>query len=478
MDLTRLSIDELWAGYKSGDFTVTDVVTTYLDRIKKFDKELNCYITVNKEEALLQATRLDKKIKAKNIAGNLFGIPIAIKDVISTKGVRTTAGSKMLENYAPVFSATVYEKILAEQAVVLGKTNCDEFAMGASGENSAFGVTKNPWDKNKVPGGSSSGSAAAVAGRLCRVALGTDTGGSVRQPAGFCGVVGIKPTYGRVSRHGIIAMASSFDQVGVMAPTSKEAAQVLKVIAGHDELDSTSRKNPVVNYVDLESKKMNIGLPKQFIGDGIEEGIRENILAVAKELKKLGHKVTEIDLPAIPYALPVYYIITPAEVSANLARYDGLRFGSRVSGQDLFNTYTETRGKFLGKEVKRRIMLGTYVLSAGYYEAYYRKALRAQAVIKHEFEKAFKKYDVLIGPTSPSTAFNIGEKSNDPLAMYLADINTVPVNIAGLPGLSVPSGLVNGLPVGLQIIAPWFQEENIFRLATDVEKVRGEWNLP
>ncbi len=480
MDYTTLSIRELQAGYKSGAFTVTDVVQSYLERIKKQDKDLNSYITVWPEEALLQAKRLDKKIKTKTIEGKLFGVPVAVKDVISTKDFTTTAGSQMLKNYKPVYSATVYEKILAEQGVVLGKTNCDEFAMGASGENSSFGPTKNPWDSSRVSGGSSSGSAAAVAARLCRVALGTDTGGSVRQPAGFCGVVGVKPTYGRASRHGIIAMASSFDQVGVIAPTVEECALVTEVISGLDPLDSTSSSEPVPNYTSLLSQpaKFKIGILKESMGADVNPSIKQHIINVADKLTTAGHKVTEVSLPDVQYALPVYYIITPAEVSANLARYDGLRFGESENDQDLINQYTKTRGQYLGEEVKRRIILGTFVLSAGYYDAYYRRALAARQALKNGFAKLFKKVDFIIGPTSPTIAFAIGEKNDDPLAMYKADINTVPASVAGLPAMSVPLALVDGLPMGLQIIAPWFKETELFQIGQSVENLRGEWKLP
>ncbi|MFH1867257.1 MAG: Asp-tRNA(Asn)/Glu-tRNA(Gln) amidotransferase subunit GatA [Patescibacteria group bacterium] len=479
--LLDLSISQLQAGLKKGEWSAVEITQAYLDRIAKLDFKIKAYLQVTKTLALSQAKVIDKKITHGEKLGNLFGIPVSIKDVLMTKDIVTTGASKILQNYLPPYNATAVERLLAADAIILGKTNCDEFAMGASGENSAWQITHNPWNEKCVPGGSSSGSAAAVAAQECRVSLGSDTAGSIRQPASFCGLVGAKPTYGRVSRYGLIAMASSFDTVGPLASTVKEAAQVLQVIAGHDPCDSTSQKQTVPDYVKLleqEPKRLRIGVAREFFAQGLDSKVGKVVDQAVAEIQKLGHQVSEVSLPNMSLGVATYYIITPAEVSANLARYDGLRYGQAVDSQSLFEFYTKTRGQFLGSEVKRRIILGTYVLSAGYYDAYYRKAVLAREAIKNDFKKVFDKVDVVVGPTTPTMAFALGEKTADPLAMYLADINTVPVNIAGIPAVSLPCGLSNGLPVGLQLIGPAWSEGLLFQLAQAYETARGPLPIP
>lgn len=486
MELTNLSVKQLQEGLLAPkrQFSVTEVVKAYLEILhshenpKKTDEYVGAFVTVLQESALAKAKTLDKKIKQGDKIGSLAGLPLGVKDVIVTQGITTTAGSKILANYKPPYSATMVEKVEAEDAIILGKTNCDEFAMGASGENSAYYPTHNPWDLSRVPGGSSSGSAAAVAAGECLASLGTDTGGSVRQPASFCGVVGVKPTYGRVSRYGLIAMASSLDQGGVIARSVEDAAYLLQVVAGYDNKDATSVDKDVPNYVtqlNKPVKELVVGVPREFFGDGMEQGVAEAVKKAIVEIEKLGAKIKEVSLPSIPYALAVYYVLTPAEVSANLARYDGMRYGESIQESILYETYAQTRGQFLGAEAKRRIMLGTYVLSAGYYDAYYQKAKSVQLAIKSDFAKIFEQVDLLATPTSPIVAFALGSKVDDPLALYLADINTVPVNIAGLPAVSVPCGFVAGLPVGLQLIAKPWEEATLLRLAYAYEQAT-EWH--
>lgn len=481
MELTNLSIKKLQEGLlaKSRQFSVTEVVKSYLEVLdscenqKKTDEFVGAFITVLQESALVKAKALDKKIEQSDKVGSLVGLPLGVKDVIATQGIITTAGSKILANYKPPYSATMIEKVEAEDAIILGKTNCDEFAMGTSGENSAYYPAHNPWDLSRVPGGSSSGSAAAVAAGECLASLGTDTGGSVRQPASFCGVVGVKPTYGRVSRYGLIAMASSLDQGGVIARSVEDAAYLLQAVSGYDNKDATSVNKNVPNYVaqlNKPVKELIVGIPREFFGEGMEQGVAEAVKKAIAEMENLGVKIKEVSLPSMPYALAAYYILTPAEVSANLARYDGMRYGKSAGENILYETYAQTRGQFFGAEVKRRIMLGTYVLSAGYYDAYYQKAKSVQLAIKHDFTKVFEQVDLLATPTSPTVAFALGSKVNDPLALYLADINTVPVNIAGLPAVSVPCGFVEGLPVGLQLIARPWEEATMLRLAHAYEQ--------
>ncbi|MFA4936953.1 MAG: Asp-tRNA(Asn)/Glu-tRNA(Gln) amidotransferase subunit GatA [Patescibacteria group bacterium] len=471
-----LSISQLQAGLKKSEWSAVDITQAYLDRIAKLDSKLKAYLQVTTTLALDQAKVVDRKIAQGKKLGSLYGIPVAIKDVLMTKDIFTTAASKILKNYLPPYNATAVERLLAADAIILGKTNCDEFAMGASGENSSYQITHNPWDAKRVPGGSSSGSAAAVAAAECRVSLGSDTAGSIRQPASFCGLVGVKPTYGRVSRYGLIAMASSFDTVGPLAPTVKEAAQVLQVIAGYDSCDATSQDQKVPDYVKLleqSPKKLRLGVAREFFSPGLDNKVATIVKQALAVIQKLGHQVIEVSLPNISLGVATYYIITPAEVSANLARYDGIRYGQAVPSQNLYEFYTKTRGQFLGSEVKRRIILGTYVLSAGYYDAYYRKAVLAREAIKHDFKKVFEQVDVVLGPTTPTVAFALGEKTTDPLAMYLADINTVPANIAGIPAISIPCGLSNGLPVGLQLIGPAWSEGLLLQLSAAYETARG-----
>ena len=453
----------------------------YFAKIEKKDPEIKAYISLNKEFALDKARSVDKKIKAGKEIDLLAGIPCSIKDVICTENIKTTAGSRVLENFISPYDATAIKKIKEDDAVILGKNNCDEFAMGASTENSGYQVTKNPHDTSRVPGGSSGGSAASVAADMCVYSLGSDTGGSIRQPASFCGVVGLKPTYGRVSRYGLIAMASSFDQIGPIAKNVEDAAIVLSRISGKDRFDSTTVETVPKNYEDglgKNIKGLRIGVPKEyFSGEGLDKDVREKIEDGIKKFEKLGAKIQEISLPSADFALATYYIIMPCEVSSNLARFDGIRFGQSVgaesekTGEDLnlLDIYLKSRARYLGKEVKRRIMLGTYALSAGYYDKYYAKAQKARALIRKEFAEAFDKVDVIAGPTSPTAAFKIGEKTARPLEMYLADIYTVTANIAGIPAISFPCGSVKmeskELPVGLQLMGKWFGEETLLNAA-------------
>lgn len=460
------------------EISVVQVVQSCLDRIETLEPILNAFITVTGERARARAARIDQDCAQGSVIGRLAGVPVAIKDIILTKGVRTTAGSKILANYIPPYRATVVEKLLAQDAVVVGKTNCDEFAMGASGENSAYGPTLNPWDTSRVTGGSSSGSAASVAAGECLVALGSDTGGSIRQPAAFCGVVGLKPTYGRVSRYGLISMASSLDSVGVFSRTVQDAAQVLEAVAGHDPFDATSSREPVPAYLDKLTqgiKGLRVGIPKEFFAHGLNGDVEQAVRQAIDSLRQLGAELIEVSLPSMPYALAAYYILCPSEVSANLARYDGVRFGTSEPAETLSKLYTATRGKLLGTEVKRRIMLGTYVLSAGYYDAYYRTAQKVRNLIKADFASVFKQVDVLATPVTPDIAFKLGEKTADPLAMYLEDIFTVPVNIAGIPAISLPCGQSRNMPIGLQLIGPWLKEATLFRAAHAFEQAT-DWH--
>jgi aspartyl-tRNA(Asn)/glutamyl-tRNA(Gln) amidotransferase subunit A len=464
------------------EITSEKLTEEYFATIEQKDPEIQAYLSLNKEFACDKARAVDKKIKNGEEIDLLAGIPCSVKDVICTEGIRTTASSKFLEKFIPPYDATVIRKIKTRDAVILGKTNCDEFAMGASGENSAFQITKNPHDLSRVPGGSSSGSAASVAADTSVYSLASDTGGSIRQPSSFCGTVGLKPTYGMVSRYGLIAMASSFDQIGPVTKTVEDAAIVLSRIAGKDRKDSTSMPTADKNYEDFlgggDVSGLKIGVPKEYFEtDGLDPKVRELIEKAIQKYKDLGAQIIDISLPSGEYALATYYVIVPSEVSSNMARFDGIRFGQSVGAESektgadytLWDIYFKTRSIYLGKEVKRRIMLGTYALSAGYYDQYYLKAQKVRALIKKEFEEAFKKVDLILGPTSPTPAFKIGEKSEDPLEMYLADIYTVPANIAGLPAISVPCGTIedNGknLPVGLQLMGKWFDEETILNAA-------------
>lgn len=474
-----LSLFDTKQALLSKKFSSVELTKCFLERMEKYSN-LNAYITVCAEQALTAAKQSDEKIASGN-AGELEGIPLAIKDLFLTKGVRTTAGSKMLYNFIPPYESTVTQKLLDAGSVFLGKTNMDEFAMGSANITSYYGNVISPWDtvKKLVPGGSSGGSAAAVAGHLCVAATGSDTGGSIRQPAAFVGCVGLKPTYGRCSRYGMVAFASSLDQAGPLAKTVKDAAIFLKVISGYDDKDSTSANLPVPNFEEFAGKSvkgLKIGIPKEFRVDGMSDEIVECWNKGAEILKKAGAEVVDVSLPYSKYALPVYYIIAPAEASANLSRYDGVRYGYRAEGKSLNEMYENTRGEGFGEEVRRRILVGTYVLSAGYYDAYYMRALKIQKLIKQDFENAFKNVDVLLTPTTPTGAFAIGEEPKDPVTMYLNDVFTVTANIAGLPGLSVPVCLdKTGRPLGLQLIAPHFREDLLVQVGSVIE---SEANFP
>ncbi len=450
-----------------------NLVKQYLDKIEK-GVQLNAFIFVDKEAALIKAAEIDKKLE-NGTAGKLAGLVLAVKDNMAIKDSQVTCGSKILENFVSPYNATAIEKLLAEDALIIGKTNMDEFAMGSSNENSYFGPVKNPVDNSRVPGGSSGGSCTAVAAEMAMAALGSDTGGSIRQPASFCGVVGLKPTYGRVSRYGLVAFASSFDQIGPITNTVYDAAILLEVIAGHDKRDSTSAPVTVPKFskaLDGNIKGLKIGLPKEYFSEGLDSEIRESIENTIKILEENGAEILEVSLPNTEYGIAAYYILTTAEASSNLSRYDGARYGYRAENvESLEDMYVRSRSEGFGNEVKRRIMLGTYVLSSGYYDAYYRKGQQVRTLIKNDFEEAFKQCDCLITPTTPSTAFKMDEKTDDPLAMYLSDVYTVSVNLAGLPGMSLPCGFdSNNLPIGVQIIGKQFDEEMILRVGDFLEK--------
>ena len=466
---------------KDREVSARDAVKEYLNVIKEKDSEIHAYLDINEEEAMMQADSVDSKVDNGEDIGLLGGVTIAVKDNILARGFKCTAGSKMLENYRAPYDATVIRKLREAGAIILGKTNLDEFAMGSSTENSGFGPTKNPIDLKRVPGGSSGGSAAAVKAGFCVYALGSDPGGSIRQPASFCGVVGFKPTYGAVSRHGLIAMASSLDQVGPITKNVEDAAQVFEAIRGKDELDSTSIAREWKDFArPLDIEELKIGVPREYFTHGLDKDIEKNIRAVIAKLEKEGAKIEEISLPYSEWALAAYYIIMPAEVSANLARFDGIKYGfSTLQSpssklQKLMDVYLKSRGEGFGAEVRRRIMLGTYILSAGYYDAYYKRAQKVRRLIKDEFDNIFKSVDVVLTPTTPSTAFKFGEKTSDPLSMYLADIYTVSVNLAGVPAISLPSGEVNGLPVGLQLIGKNFDDIKLLQIAKITETVINE----
>lgn len=458
---------------QSGEIKSADVVSESLSQINKYDKEINSFITLN-ENALKRAEEIDAKIKKGEKVGRLAGIPIAVKDMYCTKGLRTTAASKILKDFVPQYSSTVVEKLEAAGAVIIGKTNCDEFAMGSSNENSAFGVVQNPWRKGHVAGGSSGGAAAAQAARFVFGSLGTDTGGSIRQPSSLSGIYGIKPTYGRVSRYGIIAYASSLDQSGPMASSTKDAAEILSVIAGHDENDSTSSRESVPSYaeeISTDVSKMTIGIPSEYFNEDLNPEIKEVVLNSIETLKAKGAKFVEITLPHTKYAVPVYYLVATSEASSNLSRYDGIRYGLRVPSQDLNELYSQTRSEGFGSEVKKRIMLGTFALSSGYYDAYYKKASQVRRLIQQDFLKAFAGCDAIICPVTTSAAFKIGERIKDTISMYYNDIFTTSTNLAGLPGMSVPAGFSkDGLPIGVQIMAPHFKEQTLFNIAQTLEE--------
>jgi aspartyl-tRNA(Asn)/glutamyl-tRNA(Gln) amidotransferase subunit A len=475
MSLFDHKISELHRLLHKKEISVSDLVDESFRRIGEVEEKVQAFLTLNEENARAKAKELDDKLaKEENNFGTLFGMPIGIKDNIVTKGLRTTCASKILYNFDPIYDATVMERLNEAGAITIGKLNMDEFAMGSSTENSGFQLTRNPWDLERVPGGSSGGSAAAVAAGEVPFALGSDTGGSIRQPAAFCGVVGLKPTYGRVSRFGLVAFASSLDQIGPITRTVEDNAYLLQVIAGLDPMDSTSANVEVPNYVEAltgDIKGLKIAVPKEYLGEGVAEEVRQSVLDALKVLEKLGATWEEVSLPHSKYALATYYLLSSSEASANLARFDGVRYGYRTdNAKNLIDMYKQTRSEGFGNEVKRRIMLGTFALSAGYYDAYYKKAQKVRTLIKQDFEKVFEKYDVIIGPTTPTPAFKIGEKTHDPLTMYANDILTIPVNLAGVPGISVPCGFVNGLPVGLQIIGKHFDESTIYRVAHAFEQ--------
>ena len=475
MDICKLTVHELVDLLEKGEVTSEEITRAYLDRINEIDPKVKSYNSVLEEDALAKARKVDEDRKAGKEVSKLAGIPIGIKDNMCITGTKTTCSSKMLENFVAPYDATVIEKLNKEDAVYLGKLNMDEFAMGSSTENSAFAKTANPWDLERVPGGSSGGSAAAVAADLAPWSLGSDTGGSIRQPASLCGVVGLKPTYGLVSRYGLVAFASSLDQIGPITKDVTDSALLLNVIAGHDEKDSTSVDLEEKDYTKSlvnDVKGLRIGIPKEYIGEGVNEEVKQAILNVAKKYEEMGAIVEECSFEVGQYATSVYYILADAEASSNLGRFDGIRYGYRTEKySDLKDIYRNSRSEGFGPEVKRRIMIGTYVLSSGYYDAYYKKAQKVRAVITKAYNDLFEKYDVLLTPTSPTTAFKMGEKSSNPLEMYLADICTVPVNIAGLPGISVPCGLDSkGLPIGFQLIAKAFNEETLFRAAYTYEQ--------
>lgn len=483
-DLTNLTAREALAILRRGEMTCVELVRAYLDRVERLEPYLHAFITLTPELALQQAAAADHQYMQARKTGEftppLLGIPLAIKDLLTLAGVRCTCGSLILDNFVPPYSATAVQRLLEAGMVVLGKTNTDEFAMGSSTENSAYGVTRNPWNPAHVPGGSSGGSAAAVAARMTPAALGTDTGGSVRQPAAFCGVTGLKPTYGRVSRFGLVAYGSSLDTVGVFARTAEDVALLFEQMAGFDPRDATSVQAPLPDVHlndDTNLKGIRIGVPQEYFIKGIQSEVEDAVKAAIVHLEKLGAEVLPISLPHTEYALPVYYLIAPAEASANLARYDGIRFGPRVEAKNVLDLFCETRGKLFGPEVKRRIMLGTYALSAGYYDAYYGQAQKVRTLIKGDFEKAFEQVDVIAAPVAPSTAFKIGEHTDDPLAMYLEDVFTLPANLAGVPGLAFPVGFDHqGLPIGMQLMGAPFNEETLLRLA-HVYQQTTTWHL-
>jgi aspartyl-tRNA(Asn)/glutamyl-tRNA(Gln) amidotransferase subunit A len=475
MNITELTVHELQEKIKSKEITIKEITKAYVDRINEKEKDVQAFLTTLTDEAMKQAEEIQNKKEAGEITGDLVGIPIGIKDNICTKGVKTTCASKMLENFVAPYNATVIEKISQENIISLGKLNMDEFAMGSSTEHSYFKNTKNPWDLKKVPGGSSGGSAAAVAANLVPWALGSDTGGSIRQPASFCGVVGLKPTYGLVSRYGLVAFASSLDQIGPITKDVKDAAMLLNIIAGHDEKDTTSSQRPKVDYTKAlknNVKGLKIGLPKEFFGEGINEEVKESLQKAIEKYKELGAEIEEFSLDISKFSLAAYYIIACAEASSNLGRFDGIRYTYRTPEfKNLKEIYKKSRSEGFGAEVKRRIILGTYVLSSGYYDAYYKKGQQVRTLVMNEFNKAFEKYDVILTPTSPTVAFDIGSKSNNPLEMYLADICTVSVNVAGLPGISIPCGVdKTGMPIGMQLIGNKFCEETILNAAYTFEQ--------
>ncbi|MBI2210989.1 MAG: Asp-tRNA(Asn)/Glu-tRNA(Gln) amidotransferase subunit GatA [Deltaproteobacteria bacterium] len=479
MSLHALTLHDLHGKLEKREVSSVEITESVFQRISSTEEKLHCYITLCRDAAVQEAKRADERLKRGEASAPLLGIPVALKDIFLTRGLRTTCASKILGSFIPPYDATTVRKLKEAGAVVTGKTNMDEFAMGSSTENSAFAATRNPWNPERVPGGSSGGSAAAVAADQCIAALGTDTGGSIRQPASCCGIVGMKPTYGRVSRYGVIAFASSLDQVGPMTKDVTDCALMLEAIAGHDPSDSTSVDAPAPAYAGFlngDIKGLRVGIPKEYFIKGIQPEVEQGVKDAIRVIERNGAGVEEISLPHTEYAVAVYYIIATAEASSNLARYDGMKYGYRAPARDLTETYMKSREEGFGAEVKRRIMLGTYALSAGYYDAYYLKAQKVRALIKRDFAEAFRKCDAIVTPTAPTTAFKIGEKTQDPLQMYLSDIFTISVNLAGLPGLSLPCGFDgDGLPIGMQIIGKHFDEATILKLAFAYEQAT-EWH--
>lgn len=471
---------ELGKKIKQKEVTAVDAAKAVLEQIEKSESLYNCYVTVDKEGALKRAEEVQKKIDEGKLTGPLAGVPVAIKDNMCTEGMLTTCSSKILSNFIPTFSSEAVLNLEKAGAVILGKTNMDEFAMGSTTETSAYGATKNPWNPEHVPGGSSGGSAAAVAAKECFYALGSDTGGSIRQPAGYCGVVGMKPTYSTVSRYGLIAYGSSLDQIGPLCKDVTDCATILEIISSHDIKDSTSVKRDDTNFTDSlvkDVKGMRIGIPKDYFGEGLNTEVKDAVLKAAEVLRQEGAKVEEFDLSLVEYAIPAYYTIAAAEASSNLERFDGIKYGYRTEEfTDLHNMYKKTRSEGFGAEVKRRIMLGSFVLSSGYYDAYYLKALRVKALIKKAFDEAFSKYDMILGPVAPTTAPKLGESLSDPIKMYLGDIYTISVNLAGLPGICLPCGIDSkGLPIGLQLIGDCFNESKLIQAAYTYEQARGKF---
>jgi len=475
MDLHSLTIHELHDLLVKKEVTSTEVTEAHYRRIREVDGKIKAYLLLTEEEAFRRADQVDRKIAGGERIGDLAGVPLGLKDILCTRGVRTTCASKILENYVPFYDGTVVTRLKDRDAVILGKLNMDEFAMGSSTENSGFQITRNPWDLGRIPGGSSGGSAAGVAAGECVSALGSDTGGSIRQPASCCGVVGLKPTYGRVSRYGLVAFASSLDQIGPITKDVEDCAIMMNAISGYDPHDSTSVNVDVPDYKQSlvkEVKGIRIGIPDEYFIEGMDPDVEASVKEAINRFKEWGAEVRRISLPHTEYAVAIYYIIATAEASSNLARYDGVKYGLRSKGyRDLMEMYTQTRAKGFGQEVKRRIILGTYVLSAGYYEAYYRKASQVRTLMRKDFEEAFQQVDVIMAPTAPTPAFRIGEKSEDPLQMYLSDIHTIPVNLAGIPGISIPCGFSReNLPIGLQIMGKHFDEGKLFRVAYTFEQ--------
>lgn len=482
MSILDLTASGLSAKIKAGEVTAMQAVEAVFDKIAEKEELLHCYVTLDKEGAMKRAEAVQKKIESGELTGPLAGVPVAVKDNLCTAGMLTTCSSKILGNFIPTFSAQAVVDLEAAGAVILGKTNMDEFAMGSTTETSAFGITRNPHNAEHVPGGSSGGSAAAVASGECFFALGSDTGGSIRQPASFCGVVGMKPTYGTVSRYGLIAYGSSLDQIGPLTKDVTDCATVLSLIATHDKKDSTSVERHDTDFTEAltaDVKGMRIGIPRDYFGEGLDEEVKSAVLAAAEVLKEKGAVVEEFDLSLVEYAIPAYYTIASAEASSNLERFDGIKYGYRTEEYDgLHNMYKKTRSEGFGPEVKRRIMLGSFVLSSGYYDAYYLKALRVKALIKKAFDEAFKKYDIILGPVAPTTAPKIGASLTDPIKMYLGDIYTIAVNLAGLPGMSIPCGKdSSGLPIGLQLIGDCFREKELIRAAYTYEQAVGGFHV-